>query len=44
MSVDYQINFSEPILSNLSRVMSFCSFGHFKIVSKVSKKLFELGA
>ena len=29
--------------SYFSRVMALCKFGHFKLVSKVTRKLFELG-
>ena len=31
-------------LSNFSGVMALCILGHFKLVSKISRKLFELGA
>ena len=34
----------DQILSNVCGVMALCEFGHFKFVSKVSQKLFDLGA
>ena len=34
----------EQILSKFSGVMALWKFGHFKLVSKISGKLFELGA
>ena len=32
----------EYILKNISRVMAFCKFGHFSLVSKISHILLEL--
>ena len=34
----------EEILSNFFRVMALWKFGHFKLLSKLSRKLFKLGA
>ena len=33
----------EKNLSNFSRVMALCKLGHFKLVSRISHNLFELG-
>ena len=33
----------EQILSNFSGVMTLCKFGHFNLVCKISRKVFELG-
>ena len=41
--MDYLVNF-EQILSTVSTVVALFKFGHFKLVSKISRKLFELGA
>ena len=43
LRVDYLIT-SEKILSNFSGVIALWKLGHFKLVSKISRKVFALGA
>ena len=42
--VDYLINFWTNFVNFFPRVMALCKFWHFKLVNKISRKLFELGA